>query len=160
MDLSPPSDTEIVGWLSTLGVTSLCQWDVLVFLYRHQTTLLGAADLARLLGYPSDSIVVALDGLEALTLVVRSRVSQGARLYQFSIPLGTPRDAAFARLQALAAHRPGRVRVAQQLRLDRTHGETLQAAKRFLADAQQRLQVIRQHAQQREERRTIWRKAI
>jgi len=50
--------------------------------------------------------------------------------------------------------------VAQQLRLDRTHGETLQAAKRFLADAQQRLQVHRQHAQQLAERRTQWQKAI
>jgi hypothetical protein len=57
----PPSDPEVAGRLHTLGVVSLCQWDVLVFLYRHQSTLLGAADLARLLGYPSDSIVVALD---------------------------------------------------------------------------------------------------
>jgi MarR family len=156
----PPSDPEVAGWLHTLGVASLCQWDVLVFLYRHQTTLLGAVDLARLLGYPSDSIVVALDSLEALELVARSRVSQGARMYQFSIPLGSPRGEVFARLQALADRRPGRVRVAQQLRLDRTHGETLQAAKRFLAEAQQRLQVIRQYAQQREERRKTWRKAI
>jgi DNA-binding MarR family transcriptional regulator len=160
MTQNPPQDPEAAGWLSTLGVTSLCQWDVLVFLYRHQTTLLGAADLARLLGYPSNSIVVALDVLEVLTLVARSRVSQGARLYQFSVPLDSPRGAAFARLQALTAHRAGRIRVAQQLRLDRTHEETLQAAQRFLADAQQRLQVVRQQAQQREERRKTWRKAI
>jgi MarR family len=156
----PPSDLEVVGWLHTLGVVSLCQWDVLVFLYRHQSTLLGAADLARLLGYPSDSIVVALDSLEALELVSRSRVSQGARLYQFSIPLGPPRGEAFAWLQALIAHRTGRVRVAQQLRRDRTHGETLQAAKRFLAAAQQRLQVIQGQVQQLEERMKTWRKAI
>jgi DNA-binding MarR family transcriptional regulator len=160
MEQYPPPDTEIAGWLKTLGVTSLCQWDVLVYLYRHQTTLLGAADLARLLGYPSDSIVVALDVLEALAFVTRSRVSQGARLYQFSILLDSRGGEAFTRLQALADHRPGRVRVAQQLRLDRTHGETLQAAKRFLADAQQRLHVVRQYAQQREERRKIWRKVI
>ena len=160
MESAAPSDPEVTGWLQTLGVTSLCQWDVLIFLYRHQTTLLGAAELARLLGYASDSIVVALDGLEALTLVIRSRVSQGARLYQFSVPLGSPLGETFTRLQALAAHRSGRVRVVQQLRLDRTHGETLQAAKRFLADAQQRLQVVRQHAQQREERKKRWRKAI
>src|SRR5215471_3387175 len=105
-----PYDPEVAGWLHTLGVVSLCQWDVLIFLYRHQATLLGAADLARLLGYPSDSIVVALDVLEVLALVARSRVSQGARLYQFSVPLDSPRGTAFARLQALAAHRAGRVR--------------------------------------------------
>ena len=106
------------------------------------------------------SIVVALDVLEALALVERSRVSQGARLYQFTVPLGSPRGEAFARLQALAAHRAGRVRVAQQLRRDRTPGETLQAAQRFLADAQQRLQAIRRQAQHREERRHPWLKAI
>jgi DNA-binding IclR family transcriptional regulator len=156
---NPPREPEVAGWLSTLGVTSLCQWDVLVFLYRHQTTLLGAADLARLLGYPSDSVVVALDVLENLGLVARSRVSQGARMYQFSLPLGSPRGEVFARLQALSDHRLGRVRVAQHLRLDRTHEETLQAAKRFLTDAQQRLQVVRQQAQQREDRRKTWRKA-
>ena len=160
MTPNPPRDPEVADWLHILGIVSLCQWDVLVFLYRHRTTLLGAADLARLLGYPSDSIVVALDVLEALTLVARSRVPKGARLYQFSVLLDSPRGEAFARLQALADHRAGRVRVAQQLRLDRTHGETLQAAKRFLADARQRLQVVRQHAQQREERKKRWRKAI
>jgi hypothetical protein len=160
MESSPPSDPEVTGWLQTLGVASLCQWDVLIFLYRHQTTLLGAAELARLLGYASDSIVFALDVLESLALVTRSRVSQGARLYQFGLPLDSPRGAAFAQLQAFIADCAGRVRVAQQLRRDRTHGETLQAAKRFLVAAQQRLQVIQQQVQQREERRQIWRKAI
>src|SRR4029453_19353068 len=68
MEQSPPPDPEIVGWLTTLGVTSLCQWDVLVFLYRHHTTLLGAEDLARLLGYTSHTIVLALAGLETQEL--------------------------------------------------------------------------------------------
>src|SRR4030095_2992630 len=45
MEQSPPPDPEIVGWLTTLGVTSLCQWDILVFFYRHHTTLLGAEAL-------------------------------------------------------------------------------------------------------------------
>jgi hypothetical protein len=45
------SDAEIDGWLNTLGIASLCQWDVLVFLYRHQTSLVGADFIARLLGY-------------------------------------------------------------------------------------------------------------
>jgi hypothetical protein len=48
---SPSPDAEISNWLHTLGVTSLCQWEMLVFLYHHQATLLPVADLARLLGY-------------------------------------------------------------------------------------------------------------
>jgi hypothetical protein len=155
-----PPDTAIAGWLRTLGVASLCQWDVLVFLARHQTTLLGAVDLARLLGYATDAIVVALDVLDSLDLVVRSRVSQGARLYQFRIPPGSPRGEAFARLQALTAHRPGRVRVAQQLQLDRTHGQTLQAATHVLADAKENLRAARRRADALTERSQRWRKAI
>ena len=46
-----PSDADIDGWLHTLGITSLCQWDVLLFLYRHQTSLVGADSIARFLGY-------------------------------------------------------------------------------------------------------------
>jgi len=155
-----PPDTEIAGWLTTLGITSLCQWDVLVFLYRHQATLLGAADLARLLGYASNDIVVALDVLESNELVARSRVSQGARLYQFRVPPDAAPRAAFARLQALAADRAGRVRVAQQLRRDHTHEEKLEAAQHFLADAQQRLRVVRRQVDELAGRRAQWRKAI
>src|SRR5262245_47428603 len=132
-----PPDTEVAGWLTTVGIASLCEWDVLVFLYRHQTTLLGAAYLAHLLGYPSNAIVVALDVLEYRELVARSRVSQGARLYQFRVPPDTSRAEALARLQALTADRAGRVWVAQQLRRDHTPEERLEAAKHFLAEAQQ-----------------------
>jgi DNA-binding MarR family transcriptional regulator len=155
-----PPDTEVAGWLHTLGVVTRCQWDVLVFLCRHQSTLLGAADLARLLGYASDEIVVALDALDTLELVERSRVSQGARLYQCLVPLTTPRREAFARLQDLAEYRAGRVLLAQQLRPDHTPDETTQQAKRFLADAQQSLQVRRREAQVRAERRQRWLQVI
>jgi DNA-binding MarR family transcriptional regulator len=155
-----PPDPEVAGWLHTLGITSRCQWDVLVFLSRHQTTLLGAADLARLLGYPSEAIIVALDVLETQELVARSRVSQGARLYHCRVLPDAPRRAAFAQLQTLAADRVGRVRVAQQLRQDATPMEKLEQAQHFLRDAQQRLRLIRGQADARRERRTPWQKAI
>jgi hypothetical protein len=118
MEQSPPPDPEIVGWLTTLGVTSLCQWDILVFLYRHHTTLLGAEDLARLLGYTSHTILSALDGLESQELVARSRVSQGVRLYHVRVLPDSPRGAVFTRLYTFAADHVGRVRVARPLRRD------------------------------------------
>jgi hypothetical protein len=43
------SNAEIDGWLNTLGITSLYQWDVLVFLYHHQMSLVGANLIAHLL---------------------------------------------------------------------------------------------------------------
>src|SRR5262245_27728331 len=105
----PPSDNEVEGLLKILGVETLCQWDVLVFLYRHQACLVGADYLARLLGYTTDPIIAALDVLEGLRLVERSRVSQGARLYLFTMPVGPPRLDAFQRLLQLASDRAGRL---------------------------------------------------
>jgi len=79
-------DLQVEGWLKTLGIESLCQWDVLVFLYRHQPTLVGAEHIARLLGDATAEVVAALDSLESSGLVQPSRVSQGVRLYQLTAP--------------------------------------------------------------------------
>jgi hypothetical protein len=117
------ADAEIDGWLTTLGIASLCQWDVLVFLYRHQASLVGADVIARLLGYASGPVVAALDVLECLGLVARSRVSQIVRLYRFTAPSDPLRGDAWACLLALASHRAGRVRLAKRWRGGGTRAE-------------------------------------
>ena len=111
-----PPDLQVEGWLKTLGVESLCQWDVLVFLYRHQISLFGEEDLASLLGYASGPTVAALNVLESLRLVERSRVSQGMRLYRFTAPAEPERRDASERLFALANSRPSRVVLSKKLR--------------------------------------------
>jgi hypothetical protein len=58
-------DIDLTGDLQSLGITSLCQWDVMVFLHRHGDTLTGANHLARLLGYETALIVTAIEALEA-----------------------------------------------------------------------------------------------
>src|SRR2546425_13339499 len=136
MDRKTPPDHQVEGWLKTLGIASLCQWDVLVFLYRHPISLLGAEYLACLLGYASGPVVAALDVLEALRLVERSRVSQGVRLYRFTVPADRQRGDASERLFALANSRAGRVVLSKTLRAgDRAPQEGLQAAKRFPDEA-------------------------
>jgi hypothetical protein len=155
------SDAEIDGWLKTLGITSLCQWDVLVFLHRHQTSLLGADFIARLLGYASGTVVAALDVLEFLGLVERSRVSQIVRLYKFTVPSDPPRGDALARLLALGSDRGGRVRLSKSLRGgDQTDQDRLQSAQRFLAEAQQHVQATRQWWHTRRGGYERWLKAI
>ena len=77
-------DLQVETWLKTLGIESLCQWDVLVFLYRHQSSLVSAEDIARFLGYATAEVVAALGSLESAGLVERSRVAQGVLLYQLS----------------------------------------------------------------------------
>jgi len=161
MEQHPPSDTDIAGWFHTLGVASLDEWHVLLFLAQHQTTLLGAEYLARLLGYAPERVVAALDALEIHALVERSRVSQGARLYKCLVPLDSPRREAWAQLQALASDRAGRIRIYIQLRPGgSTATEKLQTAQRYLKHAQQRLQEAKRRAQQLEERKQRWLKAI
>ncbi len=144
MHQESPSDAEVEGWLKTLGIELLCQWDVLFFLYRHQASLLDAEHLARLLGYTAEQVVAALDVLEALRFVERSRVSQNVRLYQLTAPSEPPRGHAFERLQALAGHRAGRLVLSKHLR-------------RREGSPQERLSVIwRFGAEERE----TWHKAI
>ena len=116
MDSETPPDLQVEGWLKTLGVESLCQWDVLVFLYRHQTSLAGVELIANLLGYAIETAVAALDFLESRRLVQRSRVSQNVRLYQFTVPSDRLRGDAFARLLALTDSRAGRVLLSKKLR--------------------------------------------
>ena len=111
-----PDAEEVDGWLKTLGIESLCQWDVLVFLYRHQVSLFGAEYLACLLGYASGPVVAALDVLESLGLVEHSRVSQGVRLYRFTVPADPQRGGASERLFALANSRASRVVLSKKLR--------------------------------------------
>jgi hypothetical protein len=116
MDRENPPDSQVEGWLKTLGIETLCQWDVLVFLYRHPISLLGAEYLACLLGYASGPVVAALDALEALRLVERSRVSQGVRLYRITVPADPERGDAAEGLFALANSRAGRVFLSRKLR--------------------------------------------
>jgi hypothetical protein len=116
MDRENPPDLQVEGWLKSLGIELLCQWDVLVFLYRHLTCLVSAEHIARLLGHPTGEVVAALDCLESLGLVARSRVDQGVRLYQFAAPVGPRPGDALDRLVTLAGSRSGRLLLSWKLR--------------------------------------------
>ena len=116
MEQELPPDAVVEGSLKTLGIESLCQWDVLVFLCRHLASLVSAEHIARLLGYETGAVVAALDGLESLGLVDRSRVDQGVRLYQFAAPEDTGRGDTLGRLLTLADSRDGRLLLTKKLR--------------------------------------------
>jgi hypothetical protein len=116
MDGNTVSEAEVQDWLRTLGITSLCQWDVVVFLYRHRDSLMGADHLAHLLGYETAFIVGAMEELEALGLLRRSRISKGARFYHFIPPSETHHITALGGLLAFTHHQPGRWRLSRLLR--------------------------------------------
>lgn len=109
-------DLQCEGWLRILGTESLCQWDVLVFLDRHQSSLVSAEYIARLLGYATAEVVGALDSLEYLRLVARSRASRGVRLCQLSSPSDSTRSEALEWLMTFADSYTVRRLLARRLR--------------------------------------------
>jgi hypothetical protein len=109
-------DLRVEGWLKTLGIESLCQWEVLVFLYRHQPTLVRAEHIARLLGDATAEVVASLDILESSGLVQPSRVSQGVRLFQLTAPADQARLDALGRLMTLFDSHTVRLLLGRRLR--------------------------------------------
>jgi len=57
-----PADLPIREYLKILGVSTLNEWDILMFLHRHGTSLTSAAEIALLLGGNKAGVSVALDG--------------------------------------------------------------------------------------------------
>src|SRR5262249_44679792 len=99
-------ETDVQRWLAAIGVESLCEWDVLVFLYRHQTILMSPGHLAHLMGYEPSPVSAALDTLAAHELVEVSPQSiAAAQLYRFTAPLEAPQGDALKHLLALSEHR-------------------------------------------------------
>ncbi|MGI8989028.1 MAG: ATPase domain-containing protein [Bryobacteraceae bacterium] len=95
-------DLQLQECLESLGIRSLGDWDVLVFLYHHHACLASVEQIARLVSYPNKVAGEALGTLESLGLVKRSRDSQGLRLYQF---VRDPPQSCFSKLMSVAENR-------------------------------------------------------
>jgi DNA-binding MarR family transcriptional regulator len=104
-----PLAAQVDGWLDVLQISTVTEWDVLVFLHRHGTILVKAETIALLVGYDKDSVGKALDNLVSLGLVRRSRSSQGVRFYRFEL------NSATEQLIKLSAERAGRLIVTRRL---------------------------------------------
>src|ERR1700733_15434043 len=55
--------------LGSVGIGLLCEWDVLVFVYRHAASLASADQIARLIGYENTVVADALERLEGEKLI-------------------------------------------------------------------------------------------
>jgi predicted transcriptional regulator len=103
------------GWLDVLQISTVTEWDVLVFLHRHGTILVKAESVAQLIGYDKDSVGKALDNLVSLGVVRRSRSSQGVRFYRFDVPLNSAIEQSMEQLLRLSAERAGRLIITRSL---------------------------------------------
>jgi DNA-binding transcriptional ArsR family regulator len=106
---------EVDGWLEIVRISQLSEWDVLVFLRRHGTSLASAAHIALLLGYDRSVVGKALDSLEGLGLAERSRSSRGVRFYRFAAPADPACRQSIEHLMKLSEKRSGRLVVAGSL---------------------------------------------
>jgi predicted transcriptional regulator len=109
-------DLQVGSWLEEIGISQLSEWDVLIFLCRHGTSLASAGQIALLLGYSKSIVGKSLDRLGALGLVQRSRSSQGVRLYHFAIPVNSTHARNVEELLKVSEKRSGRLVVARSLK--------------------------------------------
>jgi DNA-binding MarR family transcriptional regulator len=104
--------------LEMLGISVVAEWDVLLFLLRHGTTIASDANMVRLIGYSPSVIKSALEGLTKAGLIQSSR-SDGTGLYKL-IPLDTPaRQDCLEALIKMADLRSGRLQLIGALRKSR-----------------------------------------
>jgi hypothetical protein len=124
----PPEEADGVHvheHLKALGISHVSEWDALAFLYRHGTSLIGAAQIAHLLGGNQGVVTAALNRLNSLGLLQRSRGSRGIRLYRFSAPIDPSCYSCFLELMRLSDKRTGRLLLLKHLHRGSSHRSAL-----------------------------------
>lgn len=76
---------QIEECIATWGISFLAEWDLLVFLYRHQNCLLTVEQISSLLGYGAPAVGRALRALGMADLVRYSRSSHGILLNRLAV---------------------------------------------------------------------------
>jgi hypothetical protein len=100
--------------LEILDISALAEWDVLVFVNRHGTTIASAANMVGLIGYSQSVIESALEKLTKARLIQSSR-SDGIGLYRL-VQLDMPaRQDSFNALMKMATQRSGRLHLIRAL---------------------------------------------
>ena len=96
-------------WLAMLGVQTLAEWDVLIFLNRHAFSLFPADTVPSLAGYSSALSSAALNSLVRLGLIKRFRADFLQDLYTPTAPDEPARKTALDHLIYLAGDRTVRL---------------------------------------------------
>jgi hypothetical protein len=106
--------------LTAIGISSPVEWDVLVFVCRHQASLANAEQISHMVGYPATLVHDALDNLESLKLLRRSKASNGMSLYRLvSSRTASPSYECFRTLMESIDNRAGRLEITKELRQGR-----------------------------------------
>ena len=117
MPAEESQDKLIKECLGCLGISSIYEWDVLLFLHRHGATITHNGELAQFVGYESRAVSDALDKLRDRGLVASSRPNSRCELYQVSVNTRAEYNTSFQQLIRVAASREGRLILARQLKV-------------------------------------------
>ena len=108
-------ELSVQNCLEGVGISLLCDLDVLVFVYRHGASLSSADQIARLIGYESTVVSGALGRLERERLIERSQRPQGVCLYRILASTDAARQRCLQQLVSLTKIRAGRLLLAKHL---------------------------------------------
>lgn len=101
------------------GIHHACDLDLLLFFYRHPTTLLTSEELIAFVGYRAEQIAKSLDGLIDAGLLMRTQnPSRAARLYVLDLTAASA-GGGLSSLLKIAATPEGRKDVMRLLKSDR-----------------------------------------
>ncbi len=109
-------DLLVEGWLNTVQIDRIGDWDVLMFVYRNGVSLFSAEQIALSLGHRKSDVGKALDTLGDLGFLNRSRSSRGIRIYRFVKPQNPAQHEGITQLLKLSEKRSGRLVLANSLR--------------------------------------------
>jgi predicted transcriptional regulator len=104
-----PQELAVKGWLDSLGISFLLDWEILIHLYRYHITLVGIDQIARLLHSDATSVGRALERLKSRKLIESSRSSGAARFYTVAFSPDNAGYSYFQQLVNLSEHRYGRL---------------------------------------------------
>jgi hypothetical protein len=113
-----PQELVVKGCLNSLGVSFLLDWEILIHLYRHNITLLGIDQIARLLHSDATSVGRTLERLKSRKLIESSRSSGAARFYTVAFSPDNSAYSCFKQLVNLSEHRSGRLTLKKILKPD------------------------------------------
>jgi DNA-binding MarR family transcriptional regulator len=116
-------EPSIQSCLESLGISSMCEWDALVFVFSRRVSLIRTDQIASLTGYETAAVSAALEHLECEKLIERSQPFQGVSFCRIPQSTDAARQTCFLQLISLAKTRAGRVLLTKQLKpVGRTRG--------------------------------------
>jgi hypothetical protein len=117
-----PAEPLVKGYLESIGISLLMDWDILIFLYRHGVVLSNTDQIARLMNCESTTTFNALNRLESRGLIESSRPSRGVRFYKAVISSGVSHQSTFQQLLSLTGNRTGRLTLTKILKSNTREG--------------------------------------